>query len=798
MAGYPTTLIPPYGKIINNYLPMELLREIFLYSIESNQMKSGLLASVCRYWRSVITTMPHLWSTLRVETWTEREQVTTWLQRAYPKKVIIDTQRYDHESSNTLSFAALQAALESTGRWHELTISSFPSEDVARKLGFQVAMPMNLLRTLHVVPGCVRYPSSNYLLDLVSIEAPLSELMLHTSFSSAYFLQPRWFPVLKNLSVLIVNGRDIHEPFELLPAFTQLHTFGADHLPLPLYELNTNLPLICTLRKPRLRATSVQWMAGRQFPFLEECAILLPRYWEAVQQREVELPSCRKLAYHGYPMTTVQYFHAPQMRAMDLRSHDCKKPRVYHHLHHLFTMDGSTSNLITLHLMLQCSEQAFTQVVMYFGLLQELVLSIVHPSPSWQSFLESLAAKPSTKDWHKWSSWELLEQWKQLSSSQTWHADVLPHLKYLGIQCPKGFSESECLDNGPLLRLVGWTRAHLTPSLEHLKVWEGKGTTDDIVVDYISTGYLKKYSGIPSKEYREYDSMIVRGMVTQSLYIEVFPSQLFQLYSTVLFRWLQDLHVGDIGKHENTALLWPCMVQIKRLTVCTGTVPAYSLNIDPPLIHTLQWLSLSYSTFSWMLGRTFKALREFYLHKPQDEPESQSRYDGLQVELPACTTLELWNFSYPHFLLCPNVQVLRLKIVPEPPNFPRFRLQNPSEPPTFQMLLSPEQRVIEEADLKPVHYFMSRSFCLHTLEIFIYSYLGLDSLIQLVFRDAWEQGVRGDIKSVKVDVYFGTSKDDRDHFFRKMIGHQQHYKKWWNEFAVTKEHIRRVIVRASK
>jgi hypothetical protein len=42
---------------INTYLPMELLREIFLYSIEVNQMKSGQLASVCRDWRSVITTL---------------------------------------------------------------------------------------------------------------------------------------------------------------------------------------------------------------------------------------------------------------------------------------------------------------------------------------------------------------------------------------------------------------------------------------------------------------------------------------------------------------------------------------------------------------------------------------------------------------------------------------------------------------------------------------------------------------------------------------------------------------------
>ena len=85
-------LIPPDGKTINTYLPMELLREIFLYSIELNQMKSGQLASVCRYWRSAITSIASLWSTLRVGTWTETEQVATWLQRAYPKKVIIDPQ----------------------------------------------------------------------------------------------------------------------------------------------------------------------------------------------------------------------------------------------------------------------------------------------------------------------------------------------------------------------------------------------------------------------------------------------------------------------------------------------------------------------------------------------------------------------------------------------------------------------------------------------------------------------------------------------------------------------------------
>ena len=379
---------------------MELLREVFLYSIEVNQMKPGQLASVCRHWRFVIISIGSLWSTLRVGTRTETGQVATWLQRAYPKKVIIDIQNDSQSPPEAPSFAALQDALTSTGQWHELTISSFPPENLASRLDFQVASQMNLLKVLHLAAGCVHSPTFASLLDLVPTEAPLSELRLHTLFANTHFLQPHWLPVLENLTVLTLNGRDINEPFQLLPSFTRLQIFGADCLRLPLYEPHTDLPLLSTLQKLHLRASSVQWMAGREFQCLEECAIVLPHHWVAVQQLGVELPSCRKLTYHGYPMTTAQYFHAPHMRAVDLGSNDCKEERVYHQLRHLCTLD-EISNLTMLHLTLQCSERVFLKVLNYMGPLEELVLSVAYPSHSWQSFLESLAAKPSTMDWPK-------------------------------------------------------------------------------------------------------------------------------------------------------------------------------------------------------------------------------------------------------------------------------------------------------------------------------------------------------------------------------------------------------------
>ena len=162
--GAYTARVPRSRKTMNTYLPVELIREIFLNCIESNQMKSGQLASVCRYWRSVITTIPHLWSTLRVETWTETEQVATWLQRAYPKKVIIDPQSDSQGPSGTPMFAALQSSLTSTGQWNELTISSFLPENLASQLGVQVASPMNMLKVLNVEAGCRHSPSFVHLL----------------------------------------------------------------------------------------------------------------------------------------------------------------------------------------------------------------------------------------------------------------------------------------------------------------------------------------------------------------------------------------------------------------------------------------------------------------------------------------------------------------------------------------------------------------------------------------------------------------------------------------------------------
>ena len=55
-------------------------------------------------------------------------------------------------------------------------------------------------------------PAFTHLLHLVPTEAPLSELRHYPSFASTHFLQPQLLPVMRNLTVLSINGQEIHKP----------------------------------------------------------------------------------------------------------------------------------------------------------------------------------------------------------------------------------------------------------------------------------------------------------------------------------------------------------------------------------------------------------------------------------------------------------------------------------------------------------------------------------------------------------------------------------------------------------
>jgi len=295
---------------------------------------------------------------------------------------------------------------------------------------------------------------------------------------------------------------------------------------------------------------------------------------------------------------------------------------------------------------------------------------------------------------------------------------------------------------------------------------------DDIAVDYTSTGYLDKHLGISSKGY---DATIVRAMFTRRLIIYD-DTPLLALYSTALFRQLRHLEFQYDSDHR--ILILPYLEQIEKLEIMNGTIPDYSSNLNLPLTHTLQYLGQSVSTSSWMLGRTFKALREFSAMSVSFVgPENHSRHEGLQVDLPACTTLDLTfcAIEYLHFLSCSNVQNLRWA-------------QHPYD--TFDL-----------AVFNSIHNILLNLSCLQNLDIFASQGLGIDSLIDFVFCGAPEHGVWREIRTVEVKIEFNQILDrhssEASDFIDQRVGHQPRYEKWWKSFTVTRRDSDTVTINAS-
>ena len=439
---------------INNWLSVEILTHIFLYAVEAYWMTPYQLVGVCRRWRNIINSMAHLWSTLRLGTWTEIENVSLWLERSRQSllTVRIDVQRDIKSLPSIHPYSGLQHAFRSMDRWQDLVIASFPAPEMFDgAVDFLTAKPMGQLTLLEVGHRC---PDSATLTHLLSHISKTAVLLFHMSLRGSYaissFLQPERHHVLRSVTTLIFDGKGISQPVPILPLLVHLQILAVSHLPLPDYDASASLPFLSTLKQLKLRAVPIQWMAGREFKILEGCTIIHPIGQGRVRHK-VDLPCCKTLTYQGHPISTLRYFHAPQMKKLLLKSHETRQKRAQEHLDHLCRLDGNFSQLHTLRLTLQCSEKGLIKVLKSMEPLQELILSIAYPSSSWTKFLESLAAVPASKDWRNIGSHQ---EWREWCSSQSWHTSVLPHLKYLGIQSTKGFSQSQCFDNCPLFRLV--------------------------------------------------------------------------------------------------------------------------------------------------------------------------------------------------------------------------------------------------------------------------------------------------------------------------------------------------------
>jgi hypothetical protein len=242
-------------------LPVEMLAEIFVFSISSHAHTPLELMRVCRKWRAVVLTMPRIWSYLRLCTWTKPDKVKFILERTgvTPLDVEIDPGIDDLkmvDSNEFRKYAGLELAAKEANRWRNLTITNFPNKldidaySTPEKPAFEFCGPMDKLESFKIKSICEDSAVFNQLLDVVgsSSHDKLTDMELSSPNAIYHLAQPQFASIFCALVTFKVDVREMRTEVDILAQFQRLENLEAYRLRLPTYPIDTDLPLVRTLK----------------------------------------------------------------------------------------------------------------------------------------------------------------------------------------------------------------------------------------------------------------------------------------------------------------------------------------------------------------------------------------------------------------------------------------------------------------------------------------------------------------------------------------------------------------------
>jgi hypothetical protein len=588
-----------------DFLPHEILGEIFSFTFQEDREDIYNLLGVCKLWRDLVNDNAHFWSTLRIRTWTEEDQVKTWLTRSRGLlNVAIDTGIASHSRENRWQapYAGFQEVIRSASSWQKLVILSFPSDNASETLRFTPDSGAEIpnLKSVEVSSHCQQSTRFNLLLDWIWAQRKpeLHELKLYSPFASKSFLVKDLSYIHHRLTTLIVNGKQLGEPVDILPHFKRLELLHARHLPLPDYEPTTHLPLVQTLCHLHLEATSIQWIGGREFGRLEHCTITLPRRHQTFEP--VRFPLCKDLAFDGYPLWTLRLIQVSSVDKMLISSHDTDEGRLDAFLVHIQARGEMFSMLRFLHLGIQCSQRAMVNAFHHMNSLEELTLSLQRPSDFGRGLFHALRAKRSPLG-------------NYIPTRDCWYIDVLPSLISLRLRHVRGHRSDADYETIPLVRAVAWSRTQAASSSREMKVWVGIRNA----VDYASNDYFREHLGMEACCHN-LDKLVCTSTLTQELSIywnswccltTLLDSK---LESLAIFSRLKILDIRqDFFPSRRMTLSASDLKQLRQIIILRVAnivlLPASS-DTRLPLFSTLQEISLERAPTEWMSGHVFMKL----------------------------------------------------------------------------------------------------------------------------------------------------------------------------------------------
>ena len=446
-------------------LPIELLYQIFLATIEETSSAPLVLTLVCKQWHSIITS---IWASLKLDTATPIDAVAS--KQGWLLDIVVDTDSdRGHFAPSGGAFEAVFAAIEASPRWRSFVVESFPAradlpEDLVNlHLQRHSNATMSRFTTFKIKSSCETSPLLNGLLHILGTTAgPALTTVEINSSNVISFLTPTYSSIFHSVKVLSLSTPGIHDPVDLLPHLYQLETFTVSHLTFPTYPNHIELPFVHTLRHLSLTATPIQWMSDRTFHALEYCALILPRHQHVLHTFHTTLPNCNYLTFQGYPLKILGGVSAHKLNHLSVTCSGSFNRQGSQQLVWLACRVLGEHHLApkSLHISIQATSQAWMRSLVFMSNLEELVIHCAQPSSLQATVLESLVLHPV----HTSNT-------GMASSPGALSAPLCPSLRRFGLKYNRWLRPTEQFDLIPVLVSFIQSRQHSNYALESFDLW---------------------------------------------------------------------------------------------------------------------------------------------------------------------------------------------------------------------------------------------------------------------------------------------------------------------------------------
>ena len=460
------------------HLPVEMLAEVFYWAICGNGHPPLALARVNRSWRAVVFSLSRMWSAVHFATWTKVEKIDFILERTGGALLDVDMDMaadiHKVVGEKEVRYASMERTLSVACRWRSLIITTFPSKvDVdahwaLKKSTFTIGGPINALESFKIKNHCEDSSLFEQLLNAIGngSHERLVDMELRSLNAIYHLARSQFTSIFRRLVTFKVDVHEMRTEVYILAHFEHLEVFEASRLRLPTYALDTELPLVRTLKRMKIKTVSVQWMVGRTFPNLVDCTIISPHYPETLAPGGgVHLPICTHFAYDDYIIDTLPSFHVPKLDTLNVKNEAWNKPRGSTQLAAIWKGGSgqvSPLNPRVLHLETQCNDQHLINALSMLPELEELYLGVISPDGLGKKFFGALQAD------------------KGKAAGHAGRISVLcPDLRTFGIRYRRWLHDDEADEITPMLYNIVKSRWKAGAPLESLKFWPTKEMPED-------------------------------------------------------------------------------------------------------------------------------------------------------------------------------------------------------------------------------------------------------------------------------------------------------------------------------